>query len=145
MACPHRRRSASSLQQPCSLPTLSGSLCPALGQPLAAPGQRSLGSGVLRVGSSILGGASASSDGTSASSHEASAPSGSATASSGSQGSQPGQTCLVPSTECPARGHPQPTARGARLSPAQGQIGSVPPARREIRLRAGSCWCHMLN
>lgn len=46
------------LPGPCSsrapFPTLSGSLCPALGQPLALPGQQDLGSSILRVGCSIL-------------------------------------------------------------------------------------------
>lgn len=56
------------------------------------------------------------------------------------------ETCLVPTTLRVLPGDiPTPAALGARLSPALGQIGSVPPARREIRHGVGSCWYHMLN
>lgn len=154
VACPQPQRSASSLQQPCSLPTLSGSLCPALGQPLAAPGQRSLGSSSLRVGVSILrggfsifregfrtlrGGFSILLEGYSILGEGLQHPLAPRTPNLA-------ETCLVPTTLRVLPGDTlTPTALGARLSPAQGQIGSVPPARREIRRGVGSCWYHLLN
>lgn len=154
MACPQAQRSASSLQQPCSLPTLSGSLCLALGQPLAAPGQRSLGSRILRVGLSILrgsfsifrGGFSIFRGGFSLLVEDYSILEEGLQHPLAPRTPNLAQTRLVPTTLRVLPGNILTlTALGARLSPAQGQIGSVLPARREIRRGVGSCWYHLLN
>lgn len=147
MACPQAQRSASSLQQPCSLPTLSGSLCLALGQPLAAPGQRSLGSRILRVGLSILRGSfSIFRGGFSLLVEDYSILGEGLQHPLAPRTPNLAQTRLVPTTLRVLPGNILTlTALGARLSPAQGQIGSVLPARREIRRGVGSCWYHLLN
>lgn len=126
---PDGRRSARSLQQPCSLPNTKWQPLPGFG---AAPGSaRAAGPGQQH-------------------------PQGGLQHPLGPRTPKLADTCLGAEWLIPVwaqtplgvlpRGclHPR-TAMGVRLSAARGQIGSMLPARREIRSRVGSCWYHLLN